>query len=178
MFYEMCGANSLQNVVIVTTMWDKVTEKEGSQHEEELKSEDGLFKSWMDAGQATMMRHERTANTANKVVNHFLAKDATKPRIIYELVEEQKTLIETAAGRELHNEINGFIESSQKNIESLAADVQKQFADVQKELAEESKKMARLSKELEELKRGVVVASISTLIGPWCVSLTNTYIQL
>ena len=28
--------------------------------------------------------------------------------VVYELVEEKKTLIETAAGRELHNDINGF----------------------------------------------------------------------
>ena len=175
MFYEMCGTNSLQNVVIVTTMWDKVTEKEGSQREEELKSEDDLFKPWMDGGQATMMRHERTTDNANKVINHLLAKDATNTQITYELVEEKKTLIETAAGRELHNDINEFIESSKKNIESLQVDIQRQFADVQRQFAEEKKKMARLTKELEELKRGMVV-TISTLIGPRYVSLTNAYI--
>ena len=177
MFHELCGTDSLQNVVIVTTMWDRLTtQEEGLQREEELKSSDNLFKPWMD-GQAVMMRHKRTTETANEVMNYLLKKGATRTRITHELVEEEKTLVETAAGRELNNQIDELIKSHEKNMNSLNADVRRELEDVQRELGEEKKKMARLSKDLEELKQGMVVA-ISTLIGPRYVLLTYTYIQL
>ena len=68
MFRKLCGTDSLKNVVIITTMWDKITPGEGSQREQELTSSDNLFKPLLDGG-AIMMRHERTAESATKVID-------------------------------------------------------------------------------------------------------------
>ena len=91
MFHKVCGPDSLQKVVIVTTMWDKVTPEEGSRREDELRSKNNLFKPWLD-GKAIMMRHERTTETANKIISYLLAKGTTSTRIAHELVKEKKKL--------------------------------------------------------------------------------------
>jgi hypothetical protein len=54
MFQELCGKKALQNVVLVTTMWDEVNEAVGVQMEKELKD-----KYWkvIDRGSATARFH-------------------------------------------------------------------------------------------------------------------------
>ena len=73
MFRKLCGTDSLKNVVIVTTMWDKVTPEEGLQREQELMASDYLFKRLLNGG-AIMMRHYRTPESANKVISHLLGE--------------------------------------------------------------------------------------------------------
>ena len=155
LFRKLCGADSLKNVVIITTMWDKVTSEEGPRREQELKSSDTLFKPLVDGG-AIMMRHERTTETANKVISHLLGKNSTTIQIVRELVEEEKTLETTAAGGELHNDIEELMKKHKEEMESFKAEMKRV---AQAELAEERQKMnhklAKLMTELDELKRGI-----------------------
>ncbi|KAL4077638.1 hypothetical protein J3A83DRAFT_1639255 [Scleroderma citrinum] len=72
-FRKLCAAVLLKNIVIVTTMWDKVSVEEGEQREKELRSSDSLFKSLLDCG-ATMMRYDGTSKSAADVINHLLGK--------------------------------------------------------------------------------------------------------
>ena len=72
MFRRLCGT-SLKKVVILTTMWDEVTLEEGSQHEQELMESKDMFKPLLDGGAITI-RHTRTAESANKVVDHLLGR--------------------------------------------------------------------------------------------------------
>ncbi|KAI5982160.1 P-loop containing nucleoside triphosphate hydrolase protein [Pisolithus marmoratus] len=100
MFHKLCGEDSLKNVAIVTTMWDKVTTEEGQQREQELRSKPNLLKSLLDHG-AVMRRHDRTPQSASKLIDDLLLRESTTVQIVRELVEEQKPLEETAAGTEL-----------------------------------------------------------------------------
>ncbi|KAL4063994.1 P-loop containing nucleoside triphosphate hydrolase protein [Scleroderma yunnanense] len=160
MFRKLCGDDSLKNVVIVTTMWDKVTEAEGIRREQELKSSSDLFKPLVDEG-AVMMRHDRTPQSAAHVIKYLLGKSATTTQIVRELAEERKALENTAAE----------MESLKVELESLKAEIHqmrrgpteerrktKQEMEIN-EVAEERQQMARmmgkLSKELDDLKRGI-----------------------
>lgn len=154
MFRKLCGKKSLKNVVIVTTMWDKVSPEEGLQRERELKSGKNLFKPLLDGG-AIMIRHDRTPKTANRVINHLLKKYPTVTQIAHELVEEKKALVETDAGTELSNDIQTSMK--QREMESFRADLERATH-------AEFHKLARLMTEVDELKRGIT-RSIA-----WCVS--------
>ena len=156
MFRKLCGNKFLNNVVIVTTMWDKVSPEEGSQREQELKSGKNLFKPLLDGG-AIMIRHDRTPKTASSVINHLLKKDATITQIVHELVEEKKALAETDAGTELNNDIQTLIKQHKEEMESFKADMERATH-------AEFHKLARLMTEVDELKRGIT-RSIT-----WCVS--------
>ena len=89
-FQKLCGRDSFKNVVIVTTMWDKVTPEEGEQREQELQRSDSLFKPLMDEG-ATMVRHEGTRESALKIMQWLDGKSNTVvAKIIDEFVKEKK----------------------------------------------------------------------------------------
>ena len=169
MFRKLCGTDSLKNVVIVTTMWDKVTSEEGLKREQELISSKNLFKPLLDGG-ATMMRHERTAESATKVINHLLGKKATTTQIVREIVVETKTLEETAAGGELHSEIEALLKRHKEDMELMKAELRGMAQRVlEEERQRMDQKLERLLKELDELKRGITVP-----IGK-CVSSENMY---
>ena len=99
-FRKLCGADSLKNIVILTTMWDKVTPEEGSRHEQELMTTQQLFKPLLDNG-AIMMRHDRSSESANKVIKHLLGKSTTTVQIVREILQKEESLETTAAGYEL-----------------------------------------------------------------------------
>ena len=155
MFRKLCGTDSLKNVAIVTTMWDQVTPEEGSRLEQELRSNDSPFKPLLDDG-ATMMRHKRTAESATKVINYLLGKSPTTTQIVRELLQEKKTLEETAAGTELLSDIQAFLKRHDAEMKSLRTEM---MEELERGLAEERRRieqhMVKLLKELDELKQGI-----------------------
>ena len=132
----------MKNVVVVTTMWDKITPEEGLKREQELMSSGALFKPLLDGG-AMMMRHDRTVKSATKVINHLLGKSATTTQIVPELVDIEKTLEVIAAGTELSD--------VQSLLNRHKAEIQLHMGG---ELEEERRKMEqsmnKLSKEFDE----------------------------
>lgn len=63
MFKHFCGQDSMKNVVIVTTMWDQVSD-EGSQREKQLMEDGGeIFKFLLGRG-AAMVRHDGSHESA------------------------------------------------------------------------------------------------------------------
>ena len=179
MFRKLCGTDSLKNVVLVTTMWDKVTPEEGLQHEQELMSSNNLFKPLLDE-EATMMRYERTAESATKVINYLLGKNATTTEVVRELVHQKKPLEDTAAGTELQKDIQALLNKHKGEMENLKAELEAVRSDLaqerqtkalmekeltmQRNLAEERQRMERvmatLLSQLDELRRGINVAPI------------------
>ncbi|KAL4063983.1 hypothetical protein V8B97DRAFT_1904501 [Scleroderma yunnanense] len=162
MFRKLCGDESLKNVVIITTMWDMITLEDGLRHEQELMSNDNLFKPLLDKG-AIMMRHDRTPKSATNVIDYLLGKDATTIQIVVEIVEQGKALQDTAAGTELHSEIRELMRKHREEVESMEAEIKGMDQEGQREFTEERQRtegtMAKLLMELDELKRGLTGTS-------------------
>ena len=139
----------MKNVIVVTTMWDKITPEEGLKREQELMSSGALFKPLLDGG-AMMMRHDRTAKSATNVINHLLGKSATATQIVPELVNIEKTLKVIAAGTEL-SDVQSLLNRHKAEMETLKAEIQLHMGG---ELEEERRKMEqsmnKLSKEFDE----------------------------
>lgn len=150
-FCKLCGTDSLKNVVILTTMWDKVTPEEGLKREQALVSSSNLFKPLLDEG-AIMMRHERMAESANKVISYLLGKNAITTQIVRELVQEHKTLEETAAGGELYSDIQVRLRRCREEIELLDVEMKSMLAEGRPRT---DHKLAKLMAELNKLKRCV-----------------------
>ena len=154
-------------------MWDKVTAEEGLRREQELKTTKNLFKPLLDGG-AIMMRHDRTVESANKVISHLLEKSVVNAQIVQELVEEKKTLETTEAGGELHSDIDELMKKHKEEMELLKAEMKGM---AKKEVAEEKQKMnhkmAKLMTELDELKRGITVPITACVSLPARRGLSN-----
>ncbi|EEB96340.1 hypothetical protein MPER_04540 [Moniliophthora perniciosa FA553] len=66
----------------------------------ELKQEDKYFKPALEKG-AQMVRHNNTPENARAILRHLIERTPLPFRIQTELVDEQKTMPQTAAGEEL-----------------------------------------------------------------------------
>jgi len=150
MFRKLCGDDSMKNVVILTTMWDKVTSEEGERREQELKSSNNVFKPLLDNG-AIVMRHDRTPESADNVINYLLGKGTTATQIGREMAVENKALEDTAAGAEFGREIEEILKKHKQEMEEMHRKMKKEFAEEKQKMNGE---MAKLLMEIDELKQG------------------------
>ena len=97
MFRKLCGDEALKNVVIGTTKWDDVSLEVGKQHEQRFQ--DTYWKEMLQQGSVTMRVHA-DSTSAWEIINHILKNDRVEfLRIQEELLELQKVIPETDAGR-------------------------------------------------------------------------------
>jgi hypothetical protein len=125
---SLCGTKNLSHVILATTMWDKVTEKEGNDRETELLSE-GKFWGDLKAKNAMVRRYNNTQGEAIALVNELLQLSPVVLKIQDEVAIQKKALIDTDAGQSINAALN---ELSQKHKEELAA-VREEMADAIKD---------------------------------------------
>jgi hypothetical protein len=102
MMQQLCGADSLRNVVLATTMWEKVTDEEGLRREAEL--EQTFWKSMIDGGATTSKIKTQSAAEARSIVRSMMKNTPRSTRLQEEL-SSGLTLVQTAAGIEIKEEI-------------------------------------------------------------------------
>ena len=104
MFRKLCGADSMSNILLVTTMWENVDLAEGNQRERELRSE-GTFWSAMIAHGARVERYDNEQSTAFRLIRSLLGNTPIALNIQKQLVDDGKTLIDTDAGADVNAEL-------------------------------------------------------------------------
>ena len=156
MFRELCGEKNFSNVILCTTMWDKVEEEEGRKREQELRNKETFWGSLVSRG-AQVMQHRGPdfAASAKKIAESLIQKDT----IVLQLQEEldrNGTLSDTSAGRLLNSEIEDAKKKHQEEMAALKAE--KEANDKKKKEAEllrkqQEQEVQRLKKEAQELER-------------------------
>ena len=158
-FSTLCGNEALQNVAIVTTMWDRPdVEPNLEKHElrERRLSEDPKFFKPAIQKNATMFRHYNTKSSAHKTISYLLDKTPMFLRIQKELGDGYK-VEDTAAGQEAIDILRGDIQKHEEHINKLdtaAEELRRQREKRgQKEVKEERRKaVAGKKKAQTELK--------------------------
>jgi hypothetical protein len=159
MFRNLCGEENFKNVVVLTTFWDSVSNKEGEEREEQIKLK--FFKDLFDGG-AHFMRHNRTIESARNVLGHILTLVPTNVQIQEEIRLEGKRLEDTAAGSVQREEVERMIAKHKAEVEELRVELvamKTSDAAARRELEEERSKLqavlARWETEKSDLKRGM-----------------------
>ncbi|KAG7092042.1 hypothetical protein E1B28_008423 [Marasmius oreades] len=158
MFQQLCGFNAMSNVIIVTTMWQKLeNQDEGARREQQLGAKSIFLKQALEGG-AQLIRHpQNTKESARAVISKLLAKDPVTLQIQKEMVDEKKTLTESAAGSYLNNELREQIkkhEEELKNLREEMAATRHQDTLLQEELEEEARTLREsLNKAREEKEK-------------------------
>jgi cyanophycinase-like exopeptidase len=147
MFKNLVGSDSLQNVLIVTTMWGSVEKVVCERREEELRSRDTLFKPLIDAG-ARVFRHDLGSESAKRIIDTLLGK-TPKELLIQTELSNGVSLAETSAGAELSADLDHFAERDRKKLRDLEQELNDAIQDEDMELVTE------LKKELAKLKRRI-----------------------
>ena len=143
MFQKLVGDESLKNVVLATTMWDRLSHGDGEAKEAKLKA-----KHWDRLAEFGMQIRRLDCPEAGVAIVRELMRNINPVplKIQRELVDEKKKLSQTAAGEEVLNEVT-------KATEEMKA----QLSEVQEELrtAKESgqKNMDALKKVMEDTER-------------------------
>lgn len=105
MFKKLCDEDALKKVVLATTMWDNVPRRQAEEREKQL-IETPEFWGFMISKDSVTYRHDNTVESAVRIIEK-LAGDNTKMTldIQNQMVNENHTLVETAAGKELESEL-------------------------------------------------------------------------
>ncbi|KAI6006735.1 hypothetical protein EDC04DRAFT_974151 [Pisolithus marmoratus] len=114
MFKELCGKENFKNVILVTTMWDEVTEEVGSAREKELQSD--FWGSMISLG-STIHRFDGTMESAWKIINSLSVAPPVQRRplqIQREMVDKHMPLHRTAAGRAVMATLTGLISGAKE----------------------------------------------------------------
>jgi len=122
MFREMCGTESLKNVVVVTNMWSQPPNEIELKREAEFQGDGGSFHEILSAG-AQMVRHsEPTPKSAHDIIQRVLDKAPVVPIIAKQMVDDGMELEDTDAGRSLGEEITEALQREREEIERLQGD--------------------------------------------------------
>jgi hypothetical protein len=151
MFRKLCGADSLKNVVIVTTKWDVVPNEVGEDREKELMSK--FLQPMLTLG-AQQARHNNTLSSAQAVLRKVLGNTGVPLKLQSELVDEKKKLGETEAGAAVGEDIEKLRIKHEKEKEELKKLIQEENNEtIRVLLQQEQQKLAAAQARMEQDKQ-------------------------
>ncbi|KAL7270429.1 hypothetical protein RUND412_006868 [Rhizina undulata] len=103
MFRTLCGENNMKNVVLATSMWGNVSEREGLQREKELTST-GKFWGGMIAMGARYFRWNETKESATEIASQIVHM-APIVLLLQEELKKNHSLAQTSAGKEVQSSL-------------------------------------------------------------------------
>jgi len=102
MFEELTGSKSAKNVVLATTMWDKINSKidDGNKRETNLKEK--YWNTMIDHG-AAVERSLNTSDSAWNIIDNIVNRNKPKEPLLFqeEIVDQQKPFLVTSARQAL-----------------------------------------------------------------------------
>ncbi|XXH02238.1 hypothetical protein Hte_008606 [Hypoxylon texense] len=116
MFQKLTGTDNAEGVVLVTSMWDKVSAKEGEAREEELQTK--FWKILMACG-AQVSRHDGSTESAKRVAFMLIHNKPFYTQLQEEIGKENKALKDTAAGMEMMAELSRIKEQHRTELEEV-----------------------------------------------------------
>ena len=171
MFGELCGDLAMNQVVLVTTMWERVVGPIGESREKELHSI--FWKSLREKGSEVdslkIASYQEAWKIINKVVNRHLQNKKTEAVLLQEeLVDQKIKLSETHAGKALYTDLQRKLAEQKETMKTLLVQVQKSSdPHLAKELKREydrvQKEFDRAFDEAQSLKRSLWERIFSTL---------------
>ena len=123
-FGELCGDQAVKNVVLVTTMWDKVQRDTGVRRENELF--ENYWKTMINYGASTA-RFSNSADSAWKIIDPILKQRESEVLLLQEeLVDLKRAVSETQAGKTLYSDLQRLLAEQRDTVRSLAEQAREQ----------------------------------------------------
>ena len=149
MFEELCGKNAIQNVILTTTMWDKVDEETGKDRERELKSESKYWRTMLDRS-STTSPFLRTRESAFHLIDPLIeaANKRSSNLLQDELVVMRKSLPATTAGLEVFSKMAQLVRQLEYLLRQIRLEIRRSDGD-KKNLERFQEKHLKLQNSLE-----------------------------
>ena len=158
-FRELCGERALGSVVLVTNMWSAVSREVGEAREGVLSAD--FFKPVLKKG-AQMFRHFDTPESAHGAIRKIIAVGRQAAlQIQWELVVEQKSLVNTSAGKALKRELEERLRQYEAEFKRVWEEMEQALMEkdevARKELEEETKRLQEEMRRIKEDAEGMDV---------------------
>ncbi|ETI29374.1 hypothetical protein G647_01827 [Cladophialophora carrionii CBS 160.54] len=137
MFRQLCGEEPMRNVIFTTTGWGTARKAEQLSKALEKESElctDGLFWEPMLRRGAQTARFEDSRESALRIIDRLVPRPPVVLQIQHEMVDEQKNLIDTAAGATVNEEIKKLEARYKDEIAKVQQEMQAALVDKDNEL--------------------------------------------
>ncbi|KAJ8106802.1 hypothetical protein ONZ43_g6936 [Nemania bipapillata] len=118
MFQKLTGENNLKNVMLATSMWDKVSAEEGAARERELKNR---FWQVLLAFEAKAVRYDGTPESARAMARTLMANKPFFVQLQREMGRDNKALRDTEAGRQVMMELAKLKEDHRRELADMEA---------------------------------------------------------
>jgi len=118
MFKQLCGADALSNVILVTTMWRDASEDRALERQKELES---IFWKDMVTKGSKVFRYDDNYDSAWSILDHFLepARKRQAVQLQTEMVDLKRRLPHTKAGMKLFEELEAFLQHRKESLEKM-----------------------------------------------------------
>jgi hypothetical protein len=120
MFEKLCGKHALGNIILTTTMWDKIDNEIGQEREKELRGQ--YWKSMIRLG-STTVRYCNTRDSAWEILDKVLQSGHNRHAVLLqkEMVDMERQLSETDAGRTLYTALESLLKRRQEALDEIRA---------------------------------------------------------
>ncbi|KAH0019343.1 hypothetical protein KCU78_g6839, partial [Aureobasidium melanogenum] len=159
LFREICGTQSLNNVVIVTTKWD-IMEAAGRTQEAEHRHQklmDQYFKPCIEAGAKTA-KHYNTPTSARAAIKLVLGNEGKPLKIQTQLVDEGMTLGATSAGAAIREAMDASAIEREEELHKLIEKLKTEKDETYRRLMEKDQREKELEKEKAEADKKMLEA--------------------
>ena len=152
MFRQLCGKEPLKNVILATTFWSKVPKEDALRRENELETTPMFWGDMLERG--SVMKRLYNAQGALDIVGHLVSKPQITLQIQKELVEDNKALVDTAAGQAVNEELVRLTRKHQEDLERLQRELHEALEEHDLELQHIlHQQQEHVDKEIEKVRR-------------------------
>ncbi|KAN0081953.1 hypothetical protein V8E54_003251 [Elaphomyces granulatus] len=145
MFKALCGEDGLPSVVLATTRWTNVSLVDGIMRETELKENSNMWKKMIERG-SRVWRQDEDDKSAWEIIRYLISIKRPVTLEIQEEMSKGATLDETAAGQEVHAELEKQRQIYEKSLEELREEMARAIA---KKDLERQEEIAQFKAEIE-----------------------------
>lgn len=152
MFRQLCGKEPLQNVILATTFWSEVQKADALRREDELKTTPEFWGDMVERG--SVVKRLVDQEDALEIVGHLISKPKITLQIQRELVEDNKCLVDTAAGQAVNEELVRLSNKHQKDLERVERELREAFEERDLEMQQIlMKQQETVNQKLEQVQR-------------------------
>ena len=152
MFRQLCGKEPLKNVILATSFWSDVKRDDALMREKELQTTPAFWGDMLKRG--SIMKRLINRKSALEIIGQLVQKPQITLQIQRELVEDNKSLVDTAAGQTVNEELIRLTHKHQEDLKQLKEQLQEALEERDHEMEQIlSQQKEHVDKEIEKVRR-------------------------
>jgi DNA repair exonuclease SbcCD ATPase subunit len=159
LFRQICGQDAFGNVLIGTTMWSKLKDRNDSLKRVEQRKKSGDFWANLVSKGARLEEHQDTTESAHRIIRMLMDKSKKPLQLQEELARAGGRVSGTSTAKQLYEDISMVSSEKQEKLDKIFEEmrsIRKNNEEYQAEIAELKNRIANLKYQKELIKTETV----------------------